>query len=134
MRTPKLGYAKLQIINYKEFIKSTFFEWRSQENGKCDAIDWAATALDENNIVNPKEFLTGQFYTIDYKGNVDPEDVEAYKEDGRLALRYANNGALQADFVKAASLYTKAPPDFVNAYPKTHQRIMARYVDAVSSA
>ena len=81
----------------------------SAENGKCDAIDWAATALDENNIVNPKEFLTGQFYTIDYKGNVDPEDVEAYKEDGRLALRYANSGALQADFVKAASLYTKAP-------------------------
>ena len=27
-----------------------------------------------------------------------------------------------------------ASPDFVNAYPKTHQRIMARYVDAVSSA
>ena len=25
-------------------------------------------------------------------------------------------------------------PDFVNAYPKTHQRIMVRYVDAVSSA
>ena len=29
---------------------------------------------------------------------------------------------------------TVSDPDFVNAYPKTHQRIMARYVDAVSSA
>ena len=31
MRTPKSGYAKLQIIHYKLFIKSSIFERRSQE-------------------------------------------------------------------------------------------------------
>ena len=76
------------------------------------ANDWAHISLKGDNIVNPKELLTGQFYTIDYKGNVDKDqqELDAYKENGRLAIR--NTGAsetLQADFVKAASLYSKAP-------------------------
>ena len=67
------------------------------------AENWAATSLDEGNIVNPKQFLTGQFYTIDFKGAV--KDAEAYKKDGRLAVRETN----KADFVPAKDLYEKAP-------------------------
>ena len=84
-------------------------------NKKEDGVyanDWAHISLKGDNIVNPKELLTGQFYTIDYKGNADKDqqELDAYKENGRLAIR--NTGAsetLQADFVKASSLYSKAP-------------------------
>ena len=71
---------------------------------------WAITSLTDNNIVNPKEWLTGQFYTVDYKGNVTAANVEEYKKDGRLVVR--NTGAsntLQADFIEANGLYEKAP-------------------------
>ena len=72
------------------------------------AENWAATTLDASTIVNPKKFLTGQFYTIDYKGNITAAAVEEYKKDGRLAVRNIN-GADVADFVSVSGLYEKAP-------------------------
>ncbi|MCJ2380552.1 DUF6383 domain-containing protein [Parabacteroides sp. AGMB00274] len=66
------------------------------------AENWAATTLDASTIVNPKQFLTGQFYTIDFEGAV--ANAEAYKKDGRLAVRDG-----KADFVPANGLYEKAP-------------------------
>ena len=84
----------------------------NQKEDGVYANDWAHVSLSDGNIVNPKELLTGQFYTIDYKGNAkaEQEAKDEYKKDGRLAVRNtATGGALQADFVKASSLYSKAP-------------------------
>ena len=72
------------------------------------AENWAATTLDASTIVNPKKFLTGQFYTIDYKGNITAAAVEEYKKDGRLAVRNINDADV-ADFVSVSGLYEKAP-------------------------
>ena len=72
------------------------------------AENWAATTLDASTIVNPKQFLTGQFYTIDYKGSANKDNQEAYKKEGRLAIRDVN-GTDQHDYVSASSLYEKAP-------------------------
>ena len=73
------------------------------------AENWAATTLDASTIVNPKKFLTGQFYTIDYKGNVSDAAVEEYKKDGRLAIRNIEGQGDRADFVPVSGLYEKAP-------------------------
>ena len=67
--------------------------------------DWAATVLGIDNNVDLREFLTGQYYTIDYvkkNGTATADDV--YKTGGRLAL--LNN---KADYVPVKSLYEKAP-------------------------
>ena len=97
---------RLYIAN----VAGTYGLTIARTNARVYANDWAHVSLSGDNIVNPKEWLTGQFYTIDYKGNIDPSKVEEYKKDGRLAVRNTGvNGALQADFVEAASLYSKAP-------------------------
>ena len=44
------------------------------------AENWAATTLDASTIINPKQFLTGQFYTIDYVGSTNTANQEAYKK------------------------------------------------------
>ena len=72
------------------------------------AENWAATTLDASTIVNPKQFLTGQFYTIDYKGSANKDNQEAYKKEGRLAIRDVN-GFDRHDYVSVSSLYEKAP-------------------------
>ena len=72
------------------------------------AENWAATTLDASTIINPKQFLTGQFYTIDYKGDITAAAVTEYKKDGRLAVRNIS-GTDMADFVPASGLYEKAP-------------------------
>ncbi len=77
-------------------------------NPNVIANDWAATSFDVSNIVNPKEFLTGQFYTIDYKGSADKDNQEAYKVGGRLAVRNVD-GSDEHDYVTASGLYEKAP-------------------------
>ena len=97
---------RLYIAN----VAGTYGLTIARTNAPVYANDWAHVSLSGDNIVNPKEWLTGQFYTIDYKRNIDPSKVEEYKKDGRLAVRNTGvNGALQADFVEAASLYSKAP-------------------------
>ena len=71
-----------------------------------NVIDWAGVTLGDKNIVDLREFLTGQYYTIDYvksaKATADPNDT--YKTGGRLAI--LND---QADYVPVKSLYEKAP-------------------------
>ena len=82
----------------------------ANENGGAKAEDWALVSLDGGNIVNPKTWLTGDFYTIDYKGNVVEADIEEYKKGGRLVVRNTGaNGELQADLIDASTLYSKAP-------------------------
>ena len=75
-----------------------------------NVIDWAGVTLGDNNIVDLREFLTGQYYTVDFVKSVDnPTDAnDAYKKGGRLAIR--DNGTTDyADFVEASGLYEKAP-------------------------
>ena len=73
---------------------------------EMNVIDWAAVAIGDNNIVDLREFLTGQFYTIDF---VESESTtDEYKDGGRLAIR--ENGTTDyADYVDASSLFTSAP-------------------------
>ena len=56
-----------------------------------------------------------------------------------IVNQHRRNKGYTAELSNLPTVYTEDSsdaifPDFVNAYPKTHQRIMARYVDAVSSA
>ena len=70
-----------------------------------NASDWAATVLGGDTYVDLREFLTGDFYTVDFvKATTETNDNE-YKKNGRLAIREADH----ADYVEAASLYEKAP-------------------------
>ena len=75
-----------------------------------NALDWAATVLGSDNHVDLREFLTGQFYTVDFvKSMDDPVDADdEYKKGGRLAIR-ENGTTSYADYVDASSLYEKAP-------------------------
>ena len=75
-----------------------------------DAKNWAVTSLDGGNMVELKEFLTGQFYTVDFVEATTPSDANAYKNGGRLAVKDIVNGADdKSDYVDAKSLYEKAP-------------------------
>ena len=70
-----------------------------------DVNDWAATSFGGGNIVDLREFLTGQYYTIDYvKKNGTATADDAYKTGGRLAI--LND---KVDYVPAKGLYEKAP-------------------------
>ena len=82
----------------------------SIDNSDIPAVNWAATSLGDNNLVDLREFLTGDFYTVDFVKSVDsPADAnDDYKKGGRLAIR-ENGTTVYADYVDAASLYEKAP-------------------------
>mgnify|MGYP003263427658 CR=1 FL=1 len=69
-----------------------------------DAQNWAATTLSGSSIVDPRTFLTGEFYTIDYVGSTDENNQEVYKKGGRLAILGDED-----DYVPASGLYAKAP-------------------------
>ena len=70
-----------------------------------NVIDWAGVTLGDKNIVDLREFLTGQYYTIDYvKKNGTATADDAYKTGGRLAI--LND---KVDYVPAKGLYEKAP-------------------------
>ena len=74
------------------------------------AENWAKVTIGDNNTVDLREFLTGQFYTVDFVKSMDnPADAnDEYKKGGRLAIR--ENGTTDyADYVDASSLYSKAP-------------------------
>ena len=82
----------------------------SYTNAAIDAADWTVTSFDLGNLVDLREFLTGQFYTVDFvKSMDDPADEDdEYKKGGRLAIR--ENGTTDyADYVDAKGLYEKAP-------------------------
>ena len=70
------------------------------------AANWAVTSFDQGNLVDLREFLTGNFYTVDFVESEITSDE--YKDGGRLAIR--ENGTTDyADYVDAKSLYEKAP-------------------------
>ena len=74
------------------------------------AENWAKVVIGNNNIVDLREFLTGDFYTVDFVKSMDnPADAnDEYKKGGRLAIR--ENGTTDyADYVDAKGLYEKAP-------------------------
>ena len=99
-------------FNYRLYIANvndTYGLSIAEVSKDIPAENWAATTLDASTIVNPKKFLTGQFYTIDYKGNVSDAAVEEYKKDGRLAIRNIEGQGDKADFVPVSGLYEKAP-------------------------
>ena len=82
----------------------------SYTNASIDAADWTVTSFNLGNLVDLREFLTGDFYTVDFvKSMDDPADAnDEYKKGGRLAIR--ENGTTDyADYVDAESLYEKAP-------------------------
>ena len=70
---------------------------------QCPAENWAVTSLSDNTLVDPRKFLTGEFYTIDFVKSAATNDE--YKDGGRLAVRENN----KSDYVDAESLYEKAP-------------------------
>ena len=70
-----------------------------------DVIDWAKVTIGDNKIVDLREFLTGDFYTVDFVKAAVENNNNAYKKNGRLAIREND----KADYVEAASLYEKAP-------------------------
>ena len=72
-----------------------------------DAVNWAATSLGDNNWVNLKQYLSGDFYTVDFVKSESTTDE--YKDGGRLAIRERANGTDYADYVAAKGLYEKAP-------------------------
>ena len=70
-----------------------------------NVIDWAAVTIGDNKIVDLREFLTGDFYTVDFVEATTPNNNNEYKKGGRLAVRETR----KADYVDASSLYSKAP-------------------------
>ena len=70
-----------------------------------NVIDWAAVTIGDNKIVDLREFLTGDFYTVDFVKAATPGATNEYKNNGRLAVRETD----KPDYVEAKSLYEKAP-------------------------
>ena len=79
--------------------------WGDAQN--APAVNWAAVVLGDNNWVNLKQYLSGDFYTVDFVSSESTADE--YKDGGRLAIREKTNGTDYADYVDASSLYSKAP-------------------------
>ena len=77
------------------------------------AENWAATTLGGGNYTNLRQFLTGQYVTVDFVEAADPTDENNdYKKGGRLAVLYNEIGGTTAnhvDYVPASGLYEKAP-------------------------
>ena len=99
---------RLYIANVSGTYALTIADYWAQKpaNNTINVMDWAATSLGDGNLVDLREFLTGEFYTIDFVKSLDnPVDVnDEYKKGGRLAI--LDN---QPDFVPVTSLYDKAP-------------------------
>ena len=77
------------------------------------AENWAATTLGGGNYTNLRQFLTGQYVTVDFVEAADPTDEDNdYKKGGRLAVLYNTIGSTtenHVDYVPASGLYEKAP-------------------------
>ena len=78
---------------------------RIPASNTIDVIDWAKVTIGNNNIVDLREFLTGDFYTVDFVKAATPGATNEYKNNGRLAVRETD----KPDYVEAKSLYEKAP-------------------------
>ena len=75
--------------------------------------NWAGTVLGGDNYVDLKQFLRGQYVTVDFVKAADSTDPNNdYKKNGRLAVLYNTINSVttnHADYVLASSLYEKAP-------------------------
>ncbi len=93
---------------YRLYIANTANTYALTIAGTNDnpvAENWAGVTLGDGDLVDLRQFLTGQYYTIDYvKKNGTATTSDAYKTGGRLAI--LND---KADYVSAKSLYEKAP-------------------------
>ena len=96
---------RLYIANVSGTYALTIASYWNQPNGTIDVIDWAKVTIGDNNIVDLREFLTGDFYTVDFVKAAVPGATNEYKNGGRLAVRETN----KPDYVDAKSLYEKAP-------------------------
>ena len=74
--------------------------------GAIDALNYAVTSLVADNYVNLKQFLTGQFYTVEFVSAKKFDDTNEYKKGGILAI---NEDILTPEFVAASGVYEKAP-------------------------
>ena len=93
------GNYRLYIANVNDtYGLSVAANWT-----QCPAENWAITSLSDNTLVDPRTFLTGEFYTIDFVKSAATNDE--YKDGGRLAVREDN----KSDYVDAKGLYEKAP-------------------------
>ena len=77
------------------------------------AENWAAVSLNGDNYANLKQFLTGEYVTVDFvKGLADNKENDVYKKDGRLAVLYntiASATENHVDYVPLSSLASDAP-------------------------
>ena len=97
---------RLYIANVNDTYGLSVAKSRGTSN-LPDAENWAATSLGDNNWVNLKQYLSGDFYTVDFVKSESTTDE--YKDGGRLAIRERANGTDYADYVAAKGLYEKAP-------------------------
>ena len=107
--TPSLNVHRLYISNTAGTYALGIADFYSTAPD-MNVIDWAKVTIDNNNIVDLREFLTGQYYTVDFVKSVDAstDPNDAYKKGGRLAIR-ENGSTDYADYVDASSLFTSAP-------------------------
>ena len=102
--TPALNVHRLYISNTAGTYALGIADYWSTAPD-MNVIDWAAVTIGDNKIVDLREFLTGDFYTVDFVSHPNGDNNDEYKKNGRLAIREADH----ADYVEAASLYEKAP-------------------------
>ena len=101
---PTLNVHRLYISNTAGTYALGIADYYSQAPD-MNVIDWATVAIGGNKIVDFREFLTGDFYTVDFVEATTPNNNNEYKKGGRLAVRETR----KADYVDASSLYSKAP-------------------------
>ena len=104
---PAKDYLRFYVANvYDSYVltvvKDLDTEIPSQEY-------WAVVSLDNSNYVNLKQYLNGQYVTVDFVGNKNGlTSANKYKQNGRLSL-LPEEDQYVADFVDKSGLYEKAP-------------------------
>ena len=102
--TPPLNVHRLYISNTAGTYALGIADYYSTAPD-MNVIDWAKVTIGDNKIVDLREFLTGDFYTVDFVKAAKETTDNEYKKNGRLAIREDDH----ADYVEAVSLYEKAP-------------------------
>ena len=97
--------------NYRLYIASTGSTFAlgvedQDYTGPIDALNYAVTSLVADNYVDLKQFLTGQFYTVEFVSAKKFDDTNEYKKGGILAI---NESGSDPEFVAASGVYEKAP-------------------------
>ena len=105
--TPQQLLYRLYIAN----AAGTYALTISRENPVAE--NWAATSLSGDNYADLRQFLTGQYVTVDFVKGLDAnKEDDVYKKDGRLAVLYntiASATENHVDYVPLSSLASDAP-------------------------